>query len=273
MPNIGDIKRARELGQKGTGLLIFEPCPECLTPRWHRKEKQLSSRLCPECGRKKSGLSGIDNSREWKRASELGKTLKHNLVFYKDSCPDCGVELWHRRKDIGKRVCNECHKKLSVRFGKDHGMWNGGRHLRKDGYVEVSLPPNSPYFPMVSKGGRVLEHRLVMAQHLGRCLEPWEIVHHKGTQYPTGSKEDRGDNRIENFELLPKQAIHLTYIQAGNEIKKLKEQVSELETQVHLLKWQIQRLQHGNPELNSDEKSDKCAETMGFASPIWEMVR
>lgn len=59
------------------------------------------------------------------------------------------------------------------------------------GYWIVACPDE--FRSMATSKGRVMEHRLVMARHLGRSLRQFENVHHLNG--------DRGDNAIENLEL------------------------------------------------------------------------
>jgi len=119
------------------------------------------------------------------------------------------------------------------------------------------LNPTNPYYRMVSNRNRVLAHRLVMAMHLGRCLEPWEVVHHKNC--------NKSDNRLENLELVTPQR-NMAYARQADTIASLGEQVKALEKEVRLLKWHIQQLQQGNPVLSSGNSPDKCVETIYGAS-------
>ena len=57
----------------------------------------------------------------------------------------------------------------------------------------VQLAPDNFFYDMAEKNGYVKEHRLIMAKHLGRCLMPFEIVHHLNNK--------RDDNRLENLKL------------------------------------------------------------------------
>ena len=85
---------------------------------------------------------------------------------------------------------------IGDKSGELNPKWRGGVSKMPDGRVLVYCPNH----PFVSVAGKyVLRYRLVMEKHLGRYLQPDEIVHHKN-----GIKDD---DRIENLEIL-KQSEH-----------------------------------------------------------------
>jgi len=66
-------------------------------------------------------------------------------------------------------------------------------YRNSNGYACVCLPHDSSFFSVTSSRGYIAARRLVMAQHLGRCLHNWEYVRMKN--------HDRADIRVENLQL------------------------------------------------------------------------
>ena len=110
-------------------------------------------------------------------------------------CASCGKERWVQLIHGTPRnnLCPACgaRKGASKRAMANSVNWKGGRKRDNYGYILILLPHDDFFLPMADPNRYVLEHRLVMAKHLGRCLLPWEAIHHRNGL--------RDDNRLENL--------------------------------------------------------------------------
>jgi len=72
-----------------------------------------------------------------------------------------------------------------------------------------------PVHPNCTKNGYVLEHRIVMENHIGRLLNLNEVVHHKD--------KNKKNNHISNLELLNyKEHARLHGLEQGKQMVELK---------------------------------------------------
>ena len=135
------------------------------------------------------------------------------------ACEWCGKERWVpiRKDKTEYTLCAHCVK---VKIGIERKMTRDYQYEKRDGYIEISLKPDHPFYQMVDCRGVVLAHRLVMAEYLGRILLSKEVVHHKGINFPMGSKENKHDNCIENLQLFPSSAEHRRYHRQFDKYKK-----------------------------------------------------
>lgn len=151
-----------------------------------------------------------------------------------------------------KAVISRCLKELNDRqliirkgkyigFQKDWEKWGKlavQSTLTRKKIPETRKPKTNPYAitllkdiepkfqSMAGNKGYVYEHRLVIARKLGRCLEPWEIVHH--------IDGIRSHNSEDNLEMYPSQAEHIPTTILQKRIKELEDELAVLQTPLKL---------------------------------------
>lgn len=152
------------------------------------------------------------------KGSKLGRSNKYQKWIWA-ACVDCGKQRWVHlilKTDIPSNPrCLSCAARKR--------NWRGGRKIA-NGYIWIKLQPDDFFYPMVMRGGYVLEHRLVMAKALGRNLHRWEIVHHKGIRCK--GIENRSDNLIDNLQLVSDDR-HKQITILENRIRELEKQLEE----------------------------------------------
>lgn len=150
---------------------------------------------------------------------KLRKRMQHAKVRRKPNviCDQCSTPMYRRpnrlKANAGKYCSTGCRNKAyplkdgsnfpPPKFGSDNPAWKGGviqRH-RHGNYVQVRYV-RAPEWArlMARKDGYVMEHRLVMANRIGRTLLRVEVVHH----------DDHAplNNAPTNLELWPDNRSH-----------------------------------------------------------------
>lgn len=144
------------------------PCQTCRTP-FVPRDRHAKRRYCSVA------------------CANLGKTKPTPTWI----CEECGQTF--SRKTASTRPARFCSKTCANRTMARNRPSTKGYVIDPKGYRLIRAPGH----PMASREGYVMEHRLVMATHLGRMLTRDEVVHHLN-----GVKDD---NRPENLVVIPKQ--------------------------------------------------------------------
>ena len=180
---------------------------------------------------------------------EIGnKTKSHKHIWL--ACIDCGRERWVQLKKGQPRFlrCYACSNKLKVHpMGSNCHRWKGGTYKDIEGYIRIKIYPDDFFYSMADKAGYVLAHRLVMAKHLGRCLQRWEKVHHKDgikdhNEYSNLKSSTAGSHTIEHSKGYRDGYCKGLADGRDKQIQELKEMTQDLQKQNKLLLWHIKEL-------------------------------
>lgn len=152
----------------------------------------------PDRQRKPCSIKGCDEHRyartwcslHWSRWNRHGDPLwipakREKLACAVEGCAAMAIARGWCQSHYGK--WNRHGDPLFVSTPQTRRKSSGSKD--RHGYKQIYCPEN----PNARKDGRVMEHVVVMSEHVGRPIRKGETVHHRNGI--------RDDNRIENLEL------------------------------------------------------------------------
>lgn len=194
------------LWSRRNGDQVSVLCGNCRQERlinFRRATEKDFSGYCFNCTRLQMHAHSKDETLS--NSSIIFWTQRNNQREVRVKCSMCGQTRMMRTARVAgssdfSGYCANC-----ARAGKNSVHWKGGRSKHPTGYIKIRLTPDHPLFSMADKHRLVSEHRLLLAEKIGRPLLDHEVVHHKN-----GIKDD---NRIENLELLERRLHHNAFSQ------------------------------------------------------------
>jgi len=153
------------------------------TPR-----QAVTPKQCEQCG---ATFKAKDNQRRRRFCSKVCAAQAMRVTHPPKTCRECDQTFIPDR--TGRKAPNFCSKACANRRTARNRSTTKGYVVSAKGYRHLYRPGH----PMAMKSGYVAEHRLVVAEALGRMLTSDEVVHHIN-----GVKDD---NRLENLEVLQKR--------------------------------------------------------------------
>jgi len=205
------------------------------------------------------------------RSEDVGR--EGRAIHIWEACPQCGMERWIKRNTSGS-LCKGCAVR-NHSFGEQNRRWNPSRRTVTKSGIRVYIDRGNPYFCMAhhcSRDYAILEHHLVMAEHLGRPLKQGEVVHH--------IDGNNLNNDITNLLLLPSQTHHTAYTMLQQQVNRVERDLAKALKRIAILEVENIALYHqldtygiGNPELSgSAETLPKCVETIDHPSQEDEKI-